>query len=278
VSILDKNKAKDPLKQPDMFVSTVGRGWNTVEKNSKVVTTIVALLFLGAIVYVTMDFVNRRADRKASEELYKVEAQYLKIKDTFEKAKADAEKPPEKPKDKADAKETAKVETPAQPASGDLQKDYGTVLPGLEQVADKHANQSAGAQAAVMAADLYLEYKQPEKAVAVLDKVVTKQSSGDLMYGVAHLLRGSALAAKGDCNQAVSDWQKVVDSKKNSFLHPDALLKSGVCYETLKQNDKAMEMYKKVTQDHADSQAAQTAKTYLRAIETTANSAQPNAG
>ncbi len=262
-----------------MFVSTVDRGWSVVERNSKIVTTLVALLFLGAIVYVSMDFLNRRADRKGSEDLYKVEAQYLKLKDGFEKAKTPEPPPAKDPtKDPKDKTETAKTEPPAQPASGDLQKDYGSVLPGLEQVADKHAGQSAGAQAAVIAADLYLEYKDPDKAVAVLDKVVTKQSSNDLMYGVAHLLRGSALAAKGDCNQAVSDWQKVVDSKNNKFLHPDALLKSGVCYETLKQSEKAMEMYKKVTQDHADTQAAQAAKTYLRAMETTANSAQPNAG
>ena len=259
---------KETLKQPDMFVSTMDRGWSAVEKNRTLVTTIVALLFIGAVAYVGMDLLGRRADRKAADDLYKIEAQYLKLKEGFERAKAEAAQP-------KDAKKPETTEPAAVAASGDLQKDYGTVLPELEKVAEAHPGQAAGAQAAVIAADIYLEYKQPEKAVSVLDKVVEKQSSKELMYGVAHMLRGSALATKGDCNQAVTDWQKVIESQANKFLHPGALLKAGVCFENLKQNDKAAEMYRKVTQDHAESQAAQTAKTYLRAME---SGLTPNAG
>jgi TolA-binding protein len=70
----------------------------------------------------------------------------------------------------------------------------------------------------------------------------------------------------------------VIDNKDIAFLHPDALLKSGVCLETLNQSDKARENYRKIVEDFGDTTAAQSAKTFLRALEAKTTASTPAAG
>lgn len=253
---------KQALKGPDAFQETVGKSWNVIEKNSSIVTGLLGILIVCALGYLVWDFMRMRSEKSAAEELYKTEAEYFKIKDGFDRAKFDTLAQGEKGK-KDPAAENSKTAA----ASGELEKDYGKVVAGFENVVAKQTKTAAGTQAAIWLAEIYLDYKQPEKAVAALDKVTAHQSDSSMLFGIAHMMRGTALAAKGDCTQAVTSWQMVVGSKANSFLHPEALLKSGICYETLQQIDKATETYRKVAENHAETSAGQMAKTLLRALE-----------
>ncbi len=251
---------KSDLKRPDVFVQTMEKSWMTIEKNGAVVAVLISALIVAALGYLVWDFVQGRAEKAAAEDLYKAEAEYFKIKDGFDRARFEALVPASKDEKSGEADKP-------QAATGDLEQDYGKVISGLEEVVARQAKTAAGTQAAVWLAEIYLDYKQPEKAVAALDKVVTHQSESTLLFGVANMVRGSALAAKGDCAQAVDSWQKVVDSPKNSFLHPEALLKSGVCQETLQQHAKAIETYRRLTETHSETSAGQMAKAFLRALE-----------
>ncbi|MCM2280853.1 MAG: tetratricopeptide repeat protein [Bdellovibrionaceae bacterium] len=257
----DVHMDKDELKRPDVFLQTMEKSLTAFDRHRSLITGALAVLIVAAIGYLVWNYVQGSAERKAASDLYVTEAQYFKIKEGFDKAKYEALAPPpagEKTEDKKDK---------ATPSTGDLQKDYGAVLPGFEEVIQKHAKTAAGAQAALWLAEIYLEYKQPEKAAEALAKVAPQQKTDSMLFGATHMLYGTALASKGDCTQAVGSWQKVLESEGNAFLHPEALLKSGVCYENLQQNDKATEMYRRVTENHSETSAAQSAKTYLRALE-----------
>jgi tetratricopeptide (TPR) repeat protein len=230
-----------------------------MEQNAKLLFAIFVVIMLGALGYVGYQFVQKHQERIAQDDLSPAEEKFNKMKDGFEQAKMQALMPGMAPKDDKTVQ--------AKPATGNLEQDYGSVLTDLEKVARERAGTSAGAQAAILLADTYISYKQPEKAIEMAKIPAERLSSSNTLASLARVLWGTALADKGDCGQAVGVWQAVIDSKNDKFLHPDVGLRSGLCYEKLGQLDKAAEMYRKVSAEAGDSAAGQTAKGLLRALE-----------
>ena len=226
-----------------------------VENNAPILGALFAIVVIAAVIYEGVQFVQKRHELSAAAAFYPVETQYSKLKEGFDRAKMQNFMP------------SAQAAAPAQAASGDLQKDYGTVLPELEKIANENAGTTAGAQAAMDLADIYINYKQPEKAVDYAKNAAEKLSSRNTLAPLARVLWGTALAQKGDCATAVTVWQQVIDNKSAAFLHPNVSLRSGLCYEKMNQNDKAAEMYHRVVADAEQTSDGQTAKTYLRAID-----------
>lgn len=254
------------LKDADVVQQGIGGVWNWIEENSKVVVAVFIVGALGALGYLVMHYLGRHQEKTAQAAYYGVQAQFEKKRESFERAKMKALMPQFAPKDEA-GKETT-------PASGDLQKDYGTLVTDLEKIANDHRGTAGGSQAAILAAETYLDYKQPEKAVELAQIPAKQLSSDHLLNQLAKMLWGNALAAKGDCQAAVGVWQQVLDTSSAKYLHGDASLRSGLCFEQLGQNERAIEMYRKVTTDHADSAAGGTAKGLLRALELKAQPAK----
>lgn len=246
------------MRPVDTVQSSLVDGMTFVERHIKLFAVLLVVAILAGLGYVGFQFMERRQERFAQEAYYSVEAQYSKLREGFDRAKF-KDLMPETP-------ETSDS-IASQPASGDLQKDYGAVIGDLEKVAREHAGTTGGAQAAILAAETYMTYHQPEKAAELAELAATQLDSDHLLAELSRLLWGNALAAKGDCQAAVGVWQRVLDSKSASFLHPEVSLRSGICYENLTQFDKAAEMYRKATADGADTMAGTTAKGLLRALE-----------
>ena len=244
------------VKNPDAVQQSLLGGWHWLEKHAKLVAALIGVLALFAIAWVIYNWYEGRQERKAQDDYYAIESKFTKIKDGFEQARFQAMLPQLK-----DQKEKA------QPATGDLAKDFGTLVTDLETFARSHAGTTAGAQAALLAAETYIEYKQPEKAIEIAQVPIKGLGDRHLISNLARVVWGNALVAKGSCQEAVGVWQKVLDTKAVSFLHPDTSLRSGICFEEMNQPDKAAEMYRKVTTESADSAAASTAKGLLRALE-----------
>lgn len=226
-----------------------------VENNAPLLGAVFAIVVIAAVIYEGVQFVQKRHELSAATAFYPIESQYSKLKEGFDKAKMQNFMP------------SAKTAAPTSAATGDLQKDYGAVLPELEKIANENAGTTAGAQAAMDLADIYLNYKQPEKAVDFAKTAAEKLNSHNTLAPLARVLWGTALAQKGDCAAAVTVWQQVIDDKSAAFLVPNVSLRSGLCYEKMSQNDKAAEMYHRVVADAEQTSDGQTAKTYLRAID-----------
>ncbi len=250
--------SKDELREPDAFLKSMETGLSFLEKYAKAIAAIVAIAIVGTLIYSLMGYLERRKENHAQEAFYTVDAKYAKLKEGFEKVKMQAIIPDVAGKDK---------KSEGTPASGDVQKDYGSVITDLQTVQTSNPGTKAAAQAGLDLAEIYMSYKQPEKAAEAVSLSARALSHDELMGGLSYMMWGNALAAKGDCTQAIEMWQKVISVKTVSYLHPDATLRTGICYENLKQNDKAIEMYKRASQEFADSSAGQTAKTLLRALE-----------
>jgi predicted negative regulator of RcsB-dependent stress response len=240
---------------PDAFHEGASVFWSFVEKHLKTITSICVLLVLASVVMIAKNHFDKKAEKQAVNDLYPLEAQVLKTKDAFERAKTG----------KVDETNKKEVLTPA---SGDLQKDYGDSLTKLEAFATSHKKYVAGAEAALIVAGIYSDYAKADKAVEILTPVAEQFQSGGprLISGLLEMSLGTALATKGDCQAAVAAWQKIIQDEKQKFLAPDAYLKSGTCYDSLGDSAKAKEQYEKASSS-GEGSVAKTAKTLLRAME-----------
>ena len=264
---MKKHEIENAVKDPDQVQSLLARLGDQIAEH---IVPILAFLGLGAVVWLGFIGWGKWMDAqeaKAQEAYYAVESRYTKIREGFDKAKYQAMMPLLK-KDDKDKKDEAK------PATGDLQKDYGDVLVEMQKIVTAFPKSAASAEAAITLADVYLEYKQPDKAVEAL-QAPAKELPDNMMIGaLVKVMLGKALADKGDCGQAIEAWKKVTDNKKYSFLHGDLALKTGICYEILNQPDMAKASYQKASQEHAGTMAGQTAKSLLRALEMRAKAAK----
>ncbi|MES2964988.1 MAG: tetratricopeptide repeat protein [Bdellovibrionota bacterium] len=246
------------IKNADAVQSSLAGAFNWVEDNAKVVVAVLVIAILASIGYAGLQWVGRRQERAAQEAYYMAESKFTKLKEGFDKAKFKAFLPPTKTDDPSAPKET--------PASGDLAKDYGTVLGDLEKIAKDHAGTAAGAQAGLLVADTYVSYKQPDKAIEYVQVAATKLKPNQTLQQLSVMMWGNALAVKGDCQQAVTHWQTVLKNDAAQFLHPDASLRSGLCLEKMGNMDAALEMYRKAA-SASESAAGTAARGFLRALE-----------
>jgi predicted negative regulator of RcsB-dependent stress response len=245
------------IKDPDAVQKGIIDVWGWVEDHAKILAAALVLLIIAGIAHVVTHAYWDRQERKAQGEYFAAESKYAKIKEGFDRAKLKGLVPPSKTTpEKADVA-----------ASGDLSKDYGSVLPELEKVARERNGTTAGAQAALLVGETYLEYKQADKAAEFAELPVKGLSKKNVLNPLARVLWGNALATKNDCAGAVKIWQEVLDDKGAGFLHGEVGLRSGLCFESMNQPEKATEMYRKVTVDDAQSASATTAKGLLRALE-----------
>ena len=243
------------VHDPDAIQGGMISFWHLVEHNSTLVVGLILAIVVGTAGYGIRNWWIDRNEKKAQDAYYAVEAKYMKLKEGFDRAKMKDLMPAEKDE-----------KTAAAPATGDLAKDYGSIPTDFEKVARDNPSTSAGAQAAIIASDLYLSHGQPDKAVEIAQVPAKTLGSKTLLGSLVTVAWGNALAAKDDCAEAVKIWKQVLDSSAAAFLHADAGLRSGLCYEALNQPDKAREMYQKVTAEGADSMAGATAKSLLRAL------------
>lgn len=244
-----KKLTKQDIKSPDAFLRTMEQGISFTSKYGKPLAAVVVAAVLIAVGVLIANFIHDRSESSAAQALFKPQNEYRKLHDQFEQAKAPADP-------KADPKAAKPVA-----ASGDLQKDYGLVVAGFENVIKEHSGTVAASQAAVYLASIYQEYGKLDEAKAAVEKVLKDAPKGTLIFSVAHMVHGNILATQGNCKDAVASYDAVKD-----FLSVDASVKAGVCYEKLGQLDQAAEMYRKASAD-AESSTSLAAKGFLKALE-----------
>lgn len=256
---------ENSIQNPDQLQSGLAKVGDFVLEHARSIFGLVCIGLLVWLGYIGYGVWLDRQEVKAQDALFAAESKILKLKEGFDKARMESLMP-------SLAKNDVKKEAPATLATGDLQKDYGDLPNQLESVIVQYPKSKSAAQAAIAVADLYLEYKQPEKAENVLSPIAQNFSKNSIFSGLVNAVLGKALAQKGECEKATTIWQKILDEKSQSYIHADIALKAGICFESLGQVDKAKGMYKKASEDFSEmSEGKRTAKSLLRALELKAN-------
>lgn len=230
-----------------------------LEKNKTMVAGLIAIAVVAGIGFVGWQMLGERREKSAQEAFYMVEKDYSAKREKYDQAKYAA-------LSGGKVDEMVKAGTAAI-ASGDLAKDYGTTVDGLENFAKDHKGTTASVQAALLAAETRLQYKQPDQALSTLETSVKATKANSLIGALARMAAGNAQAASGKCDQALKSWEEVLGAKDLSFLHSEAALRAGLCLEKSGDKPKAIEMYRKASSESEKSTSAQTARSLLRALE-----------
>ncbi|MDX9731890.1 MAG: tetratricopeptide repeat protein [Bdellovibrionales bacterium] len=224
-----------------------------------VIAGILAAGIVGGLGYVTVGYVKARAEKSAQEAFYPLEKQYTEKRAKFDQARIAGITG-------QNIDELLK-EGAAVRASGDLSKDYGTLIDEMETFANDKKGTAAGTQAALFAAETRIQYEQADKASAMLHSTVEATKASSLIGGLARMASGNAFAAAGKCDEALKSWEQVLSAKPLAFLHGEAALRAGLCFEKSGDKAKALEMYRKASSESEQSQAAKTARSLMRALE-----------
>lgn len=246
---MSKKISKEELRSPDAFVKTMEQGYSFTTRYQKPIAALVIIGLVVAIGFAVNNFLSERRETSAVQALYAPQSSYKKLQEQFAQAKAPV-----------DLKSDPKAAKPVA-ATGDLQKDYGSVIPGFEAVIKEHSGTVAAGQAAVYLASIYQEHGKLDEAKAVLEQPLKDLDNDTLIYSVASMVYGNILASQDNCKEAVATFERV-----KNFLSVDASVKAGICYEKLGQLDQAAAMYRKAS-TQSESSSSLAAKGYLRALE-----------
>jgi tetratricopeptide (TPR) repeat protein len=289
--------SKKELKKADQLTVAGRNAFEQILKNQKMVLAVAIILFLAGAGYVTWDKTSLSKELSIQEEFYSVEKSYLKLKEGFDKAESDqkdktakeaskkelAKKDTDKA-DKTDATKDSKAEGDklALP-SGDLMKDYGSVVEGWNKLIDAHVSSKAAAMAALELSQLYLKYKSPKESLQVLSKVKNQQNSDHFLGAMVFHSYAKLLANQGQCQEAIIVWEGLGKKKNLGFLVEQAQMGRALCLETLGQTEKAEALYKDLAMGKetpmnpskaaappkGKSQTQKTAEKYLRFMKIT---------
>lgn len=242
-----KKLSKEDLKSPDAFKRAVSSFGKALAEYGSVIKFAVVALIAIAVVWTGYSMYQSKIEEEAQSEYFQVEKKILKKKTQFFQAKSQ-----KKSKEK--------------PASGDLQKDYGSELAELEVVMKKHPSTVAGQLAAMSTIDIYNEYNAAQVGLEKVSLLADQEKGSGLFSGLLKLQLGNLYAQNQKCKEALNQWQPVLANSDWDFLHSRARLKMGVCYESLNKTELAKKMYQEVRAEAPNSSLGKMAATYLRTL------------
>jgi TolA-binding protein len=113
-----------------------------------------------------------------------------------------------------------------------------------------YPNSRAAYEAELQIGDVWMEAKNFDKATAHYEKAsqLGKDSFSKLL---ALYNLGIAQESAGKFSEAVATYEQTIKAEGSDFLRPEVLMAQARCYEALKENQKAIEVYKTVQEKFA---------------------------
>lgn len=266
--------SKEELKSPDQVTKTLRQGFVWTTAHSKIVIgAIAAFVVIGAGASLASYFTEKK-EISQQEKYYLIEKSYNEKKRGFEEAaRAELNQANQALQAKKDKKEVPAFD-PSKKATGDIQKDYGTIVSGFESFISESPKTKAAQMAALNLSDIYLSYKKNDEALGVLQKVEKSLDKDSVLSGLVWMQIGNILADKADCKGAVEQWQNITKNKDLAFAHDEAKLRMGLCFESMNELAKAEELYSEISKkdgNTTDFAAAKEAQKYLRLLKVKKN-------
>lgn len=236
------------LAKQDGFQQKLTLAFDWIVANKVIVVLLVGVIAFSSLGYVIYGQVKRGAQMKIQDQYYLIEKDYVKIKTDFDDAERQIQQEAAKAADKnkkASKKDDAPKPDPKKQATGDLDKDYGTVVGRFVELHTANPKLVPGKVTALVLADIYWEYKKLDLASQVLEKSL--ESSPKTLVDYMILKKWSATQLSlGQFNQVIKKNQSVMSSSKYPFMNSYFKLQAGLAYEGLKQWDQAEAQYKDV--------------------------------
>jgi len=254
-----KKESEVLAKTPDAFSLFLNSALEFAAKQSQILIGLLIIALLAGVAYGFYDSVNNRKEMALQEKYAAAEKEQIEKERQFEESERQNLLPKE-------AKSSANLKA----ASGDLEKDYGTVVKQYSEVVSQAPQSRAARMAAIKASDLLLRYKQGEEALKIISQV-SENLKNDLTSQLAFFQKANVQAQNGHCSEAVKTWEKITSTKSAAFLHKEAKLRMGLCYETMNDKSKAEQLFTEAAKSDEKSEfgPAKDAEKYLRLLRIT---------
>lgn len=223
-----KEHKHELLENPDALAERLGSAENWMERNSKTVFAMVAVVLLAVGGYFGFNYYKKSQDAKAQPEMF--QAVYYFEADSLDLA-----------------------------LNGD-----GNNL-GFLNIIDDYKFSNAANLAHFYAGVCYLKKGEFDAAIVFLKDF---SSDDLLVQARAYSLIGDAHMEKGEYKEAANFYDKAANYQPNKYYSPTYLMKAALAYEKLNENDKAKEAYSKIISDFWDSQEYQNAVKFKARLET----------
>ena len=146
-------------------------------------------------------------------------------------------------------------------------EDYKKLQVGYEEVIQSHLGTRGAVLAALQLAHLHINQGDSKAALHSMQQVESTLILENVIDAVASMSLASLYADDQKCEKAVEIWSKVIKSPQLSFLHGDALLKQGLCFEQMQDMDMAYQNYQKLEMDYIESPQGQMAQRLLSLMD-----------
>ena len=94
------------------------------------------------------------------------------------------------------------------------------------------------------------------------------EADDEMVYPIAKGDIGDAYLELDDKENAIKYYLKAVNASKNDFTTPIYLMKAARVYEDMGNNEKALELYKKIDTEFHNSTEANSIEKYITRVET----------
>ncbi|MEM1405829.1 MAG: tetratricopeptide repeat protein [Bacteroidota bacterium] len=135
---------------------------------------------------------------------------------------------------------------------------------GFVDISSDYSMTDAGNLANFYAGSAYLKQGKFKLAILYLEDF---SSSDNLVQARAYSLIGDANMELGDYDQAATHYEKAANYKPNKFFTPQYLMKQGLAYEKLNNNEAAIAAYEIIIEEYWESAEVQDAKKYKARLQ-----------
>lgn len=161
----------------------------------------------------------------------------------------------------ADKKEKPKANAPT---------DFTQIKKELEKVSTDFPGSVASQMAALHVANILVDEKNTDAALATLQKVENKDRG--LVNTLVQQQIGQLLADKQKCPEAIAIWQKIIERREAGFIHNETKLQQALCYTKMNDLKRAEEILTNLANqtanpDMSSSATSKEAEKYLRLIQ-----------
>lgn len=203
----------------------------------------VAIVVVGAVVLIA-NMRSKAKEEKVQESYYVIEKKLLELKQ--------------------------RGAAPADPTKKSDPVDYTEVKKELEAFANENVGTIAAQMAALHSAELKVADRDQAGALALLQKVETKDKG--LVNTLVEQQIAQLLAGQDKCQDAIAVLQKIIDRKDASFVHNDAKLQQALCHVKLGNTKQAEEILTNLSSqssqaEYGNSPATKEAEKYLRLLQ-----------
>ncbi len=246
-----KNKKIDPAaKEAEAFMQNMEKFGKFLEsKGSMFFKLFVAFVVLG-LVWVGFSSMNDKKLDKAAASLFPVTKAHQKIIDAERQTNYFQQLT--EPKKEVDAAE--------------WETKYKDIIAGYNKVASTSKGMPA-AYASLNLASIYSQGGKIAEAKKSLEDTLKANSKSQLLKGLAQYQLAVTEMDAGNYDTAISSFDKVLSSKKLSYLFPQALENKGLALVKLDKKEDAKKVFDKLLKDHPKTASADTANSFTNWYE-----------